>query len=362
MIIKKINESILSVTAEDPDDLLGLRRVLRNGDGMTGSTTRVLKLERDYSRPNKGERVRIRISITIEKISLDGTFGRLRVSGTISESSNDAVPHGSYHSLTIAVGDSVTITRGGKRVGGGWSPADRRILRGTASSGAGRRKGFVLVAIDTSVCGIARLYGTHLAVSPNVYSGIGGKRYKTSHKTEEFFGQIQQGVDTVLKNGDEVMLMGPGNTKRGFANHVESSKLSHGKEYNMRVIDGVDSGGEDGIYIFTRSEAMRQAMAGSKLAEVSRIIDEIMKCAHKKSSRYTMGYDETLAAAKLGAIDSLIFADGAFSEHNGEQKVVDLLNTAEAGGAKVYGVDSTTDIGLRATGLGGIVSLLRYAV
>lgn len=358
MIIKKISESVLSVTAEGPDDLLGLRRVLRDGDGMTGSTTRVLKLDRDYSRPNKGERVRIRISITIEKISLDGTFGRLRVSGTISESSNDSVPHGSYHSITITAGDSVTITRGGKRAGG-WSPIDLKILRGAASSGAGWNKGFVLVAMETGVCGIARLYGTHLAVSPNIYSGIGGKRYKTSHKTEEFFGHVRQGIDAVLKNGDEVLIMGPGNTKRGFANHI---KPPHGRTCgSIRVIDdGVDSGGEDGIYMFTRSEAMQQAMAGSKLAEASRIMDEIMECAHKKSPRYTMGYEETLKAARQGSVDSLIFSDGAF-KHDNEQEVVDLLNAAEAGGAKVYGVDSTTDIGLRATGLGGIVSLLRWA-
>ena len=31
-------------------------------------------------------------------------------------------------------------------------------------------------------------------------------------------------------------------------------------------------------------------------------------------------------------------------------------------GVKIYSVDSSTDIGLRVTGLGGIVSLLRYSL
>ncbi|KFM20235.1 Protein pelota [Marine Group I thaumarchaeote SCGC RSA3] len=34
----------------------------------------------------------------------------------------------------------------------------------------------------------------------------------------------------------------------------------------------------------------------------------------------------------------------------------------ESKGVKMYSVDSSTDIGLRVTGLGGIVSLLRYSI
>jgi len=34
----------------------------------------------------------------------------------------------------------------------------------------------------------------------------------------------------------------------------------------------------------------------------------------------------------------------------------------EAKGSKIYSVDETTDAGLRVTGLGGIISILRLAV
>jgi len=34
----------------------------------------------------------------------------------------------------------------------------------------------------------------------------------------------------------------------------------------------------------------------------------------------------------------------------------------EAKGSKVYSVDDTSDAGLRVTGLGGIISILRFAV
>ena len=125
-------------------------------------------------------------------------------------------------------------------------------------------------------------------------------------------------------------------------------------------MDGIDSGGEDGIYIFTKSQTMKEIMSDSKLAKVSSIIDEIMLLANKKSGKFTMGFDETFNANQIGAVESLVFSDKAIQDN--EQKMIDFLNDVESKGVKIYSVDSSTDIGLRVTGLGGIVSLLRYAI
>ena len=58
---------------------------------------------------------------------------------------------------------------------------------------------FVLVAIDTGDCGIARLRGTHLKFIPNIYSDSSGKRYKTNFNIEKCFEQVQQAVLTILQ-------------------------------------------------------------------------------------------------------------------------------------------------------------------
>jgi protein pelota len=73
-----------------------------------------------------------------------------------------------------------------------------------------------------------------------------------------------------------------------------------------------------------------------------------------------MGFDETFNANQIGAVESLVFSDKAIQDN--EQKMIDFLNDVESKGVKIYSVDSSTDIGLRVTGLGGIISLLRYAV
>ena len=344
MITKIIDDNSISVMPEDSDDLLNLRRIIKENDKVIGDTTRVQKQDKDYSRPDKGERIKVRLALTVEKISLDDVLDRLRVGGTISESSNESVPHGSHHSFIIKINDGITISK--KR----WTPIEKNLLVSSNS-----QVGFVLVAIDTGDCGIARLRGTHLEFIPNIYSGSGGKRYKTNFNIEKFFEQVQQAVSTVFKKGDSIVVFGPGETKKRFVNFIQKSQ-----KYKVQVVEGIDSGGEDGIYIFTKSQTMKEIMSDSNLAKVSSIIDEIMLLANKKSGKFTMGFDETFNANQIGAVESLVFSDKAIQDD--EQKMIDFLNDVESKGVKIYSVDSSTDIGLRVTGLGGIVSLLRYAI
>jgi len=344
MITKIIDENSISVIPEDSDDLLNLRRIIKENDRVIGDTTRVLKQDRDYARPDKGERIKVRIALTVEKISLDDVLDKLRVSGTISESSNESVPHGSHHSFILKINDGITISK--KK----WLPFEKKLLESSNN-----QIGFVLVAIDTADCGIARLRGTHLEFMPNMYSGSGGKRYKTNFNIEKFFDQVQQAILTILKKEDIVIIFGPGETKKRFSNHIQKSQ-----KFNVKVVEGIDSGGEDGIYIFTKSQSMKEIMSDSNLSKAALIIDEIMILANKKSRKFTMGFDETYNANQMGAVESLVFSDKAIQD--GEQRMVDFLNDVEEKGVKIYSVDSSTDIGLRVTGLGGIVSLLRYTI
>ena len=106
---------------------------------------------------------------------------------------------------------------------------------------------------------------------------------------------------------------------------------------------------------------MKEIMNESNLAKASSIIDQAMILAQKTSKKFTMGFDETFTANKLGAVESIVFSEKILQEHD-EQLIIDFLNEAEAKGVQIYSVDSTTDIGLRVTGLGGIISLLRYSL
>jgi protein pelota len=351
MIVKQsdISANAFLVIPEDSDDLFTLRRVITPGDYTIADTTRVIKQESDYSRPDRGERIKVRLTIRVDKIELDASVDRLRISGTITHTSNELVAKGVHHALSVQAGDMLTIDKAHK-----WQDIELKLLK---KSGDGAS--FVLVAIDTQEAAVARVTGTHVKIIPNIYSGQQGKRYAIKNPNlDTFFGDIAKTVSSVLAEGDRILIFGPGETHRRFYNALDRNGLP--KE-RSQTVEGVDVAGEDGVFVFLRSAAMKEVMSQSKLATVSAMLDQVMLMVSRGENRYAVGLKDISSAAEAKAIEAIIFSDSVFKSVD-EDSVVRLLNFVERYNAKTYAVDSSTDIGLRVSSLGGMVALLRYAM
>jgi len=155
------------------------------------------------------------------------------------------------------------------------------------------------------------------------------------------------------------VVFGPGETKKKFVNFLATTQ--NGQNHEINMIDGIDSSGEDGIHIFTKSKSMKEIISNSKLAKVSDIIDQVMFLANKNSRKFTMGLEVTRIANDYGAIDSVIYSEKAIHSHD-EQEIINFQTDEEAKGSEVYCVDETTDAGLRVTGHGGMSTILSFAV
>ena len=356
MISKEIASSsgkAIYIIPEDSDDLFTLRRIIKTGDIVVSDTTRVIKFEKEYSRPDR-ERVKIRVSVKVEKIGLDESIDRLRIAGTIMESNNSLVPKGTYHSVIVQMGNNIVVDKG-KR----WDDLDLKLLRSDIAGS------FIVVAIDTKEAGIAKITGTHLEIIPNIYSGQSGKYYthaaKNNPNIEVFFEEVYLSLNNILyEDGNyRLIVFGPGETKRRFYNFIMNKKSTF--KNKSTVIDGVDVAGEDGIMVFLRSPSLKEVMGSSKISIVSNLLDQIMLQVNRGEEKYAMGFAEVSAAIKMKSIDSLVFSDSIFKDLK-EEEIINLLNIAETYGANVYAVDSSTDIGLRVSALGGIIALLRYQI
>jgi len=91
------------------------------------------------------------------------------------------------------------------------------------------------------------------------------------------------------------------------------------------------------------------------------VLDQVMLMVNRGKQKFAMGLKEVSNAAALKAVETVVFSDLIFSASN-EEEVVKMLNSVESHGARVFAVDSSTDIGLRVSSLGGIVALLRYSI
>lgn len=347
------------VIPRDADDLFTLRRTIENGDYVVGDTTRVIKRVKQYGRPDRGERVKVSVSLRVENTALYDSVDRLRITGIITNTDNELVARGSHHSMTVRIDDTIMIEKERK-----WHDSELNIL-----TRSGNTQDFILVAIDTQEAAVAKVSGTHLKLIPNIYSGQSGKRYQTSRKNnpniESFFADVSRTIQSIMNNGGgtdacRAIIFGPGETKRRLHNFLDTEKYRFEKE-KLTIVDGVDVAGEDGIYVFLRSSALKEAMSSSKLAAVSSILDEVLRLVHKGESKYAMGMEEVTYATSIKNIESVVFSDAIFKTSD-EDAVLKILNSAENYGGKIYAVDSSTDIGLRVSSLGGIVALLRYSM
>mgnify|MGYP001147377746 CR=1 FL=1 len=121
------------------------------------------------------------------------------------------------------------------------------------------------------------------------------------------------------------------------------------------------SAGEDGIFVSLRSTSLKELLKVSKIGIVSSLLDKLIYLIHQSDPKYAIGVNEVRNAVDNKSIESLIYSN-AILEKLDEVEFIDLLNSTEAVGAKIYGVDASTDIGLRVSSLGGIVGLLRFAI
>ncbi len=354
MIVRdsKHSEKSKAISAEDLDDLFTLRRIIEINDTIITDTTRSIKQKSEFSRPDKGERVKIRILLRIETIKFDGTVDRIRIGGTILNSDNQLVPKGVHHSISIKVDDMIILEK--KQ----WKKIQADILKNSGNDTI-----YLLVSIDTQEAAIALVTGTHVKILPNIYSGQSGKRFQGSRKInaniESFFEEILLGIRSVTNlhaQKQMLILFGPGETKRRFFNFLA-------KEFNEKitVLEGIDVAGEDGIFVSLRSTSLKELLKASKIGIVSSMLDKLIYLIHSDDPKYAIGVKDVRNAVNNKSIESLIYSNSILEKLD-EGEFIDLLNSTEAVGAKIYGVDASTDIGLRVSSLGGIVGLLRFAI
>jgi protein pelota len=315
-------------------------------------TTRSIKQKSEFSRPDKGERVKIRILLRIETIKFDGTVDRIRIGGAILNSDNQLVPKGVHHSISIKVDDMIILEK--KQ----WKKIQADILKNSGNDTI-----YLLISIDIQEAAIALVTGTHVKILPNIYSGQSGKRFQGSRminaNIESFFEEILLGIRSVTNlhaQKQMLILFGPGETKRRFFNFLT-------KEFNenITVLEGIDVAGEDGIFVSLRSTSLKELLKASKIGIVSSLLDKLIYLIHSSDPKYAIGVNEVRNAVDNKSIESLIYSNSILEKLD-EVEFIDLLNSTEAVGAKIYGVDASTDIGLRVSSLGGIVGLLRFAI
>jgi protein pelota len=337
-----------SLIVEAPDDLWTLRRLISPGDTIVTKSSRVQKIEDEYSRPDRGERVKVTIALQVEEVSLDSSVGRLRVRGRIVEASDESVSKAGTHSVSISPGYGLTLRK--ER----WTSLHTSILN--SAKKLGRR--FLIVAIDRRDAGVGLLSGAHLSILATVESGATGKGVKEVD-TQPFLRKVVDVLKNSWSEGDLIVIAGPGHTKLALANQIASGG---GLGKDSVVVEGFDLSGADGVRGLIKFEGFREVARDSLLVEVQGVVDDVIKRIARGEGKVAYGIPRVKDAADAGAVDSCVVSDDVFSLRVSEADLVAVLNEVEQKGGRVFLCDSSLETGKQVSSFGGIVATLRYAL
>lgn len=351
MIVHRFHKAsgTVALTAQELDDLWAIRRITEVGDVVTSRTSRAVKQTGTYRRPDKGERVNVTISLEVETISFDGVLGRLRIAGKILESSHELITTGTHHSTIIPIESRFDLKKRS------WSPLYWKIIREGNSP-----QEVLLISIDRTEAGLGSLSGTRLHLFPSIRSGLGGKMYGNDRISwKNFFEKIYYVIQRGRLEDLQIIVMGPGPTKTLFHKFLEERN----RRLKITVVDGIDTTGEDGIFMSLKSESIRTAIGDVKMNLVYEALEEVVRRIGRDDDRIALGFREVDRAADRGAVDNVLISDKVFEmERIPEQKLVDLVNKVESQGGVSFLLDHSTPIGEQASTLGGILASLRFSL
>ena len=353
---KNLKKGIVKLVPTTLDDLWHLYNVIYKGDLVFARTTREMKADSEYARPQKGKRIPVFIGIATEEVSWDRSLNRLRVRGRIQEAPEDIAGRGSHHTLNIAINKPVTIVK------------ERWLKHQVERLERARRfeaPPVIVVSIDTEECCIAVIRQYGVDVQAENKANLPGK-LEAERRAEALQGYFKRAL-TALRvtwenNHCAVVVIGVGFVKDQFARYVRDAD----PEIAEAVVEvkSVNSGGVVGVQEALRSGVLESALKHIRIAEESKAVEEVLARLGKNSSNVAYGSEQVCQASSFGAVETLLVADFTIRDASDEGRLdlEKLVQGVEDKGGEVIVVSVEHEAGRKLLALGGVAALLRFSV
>jgi len=350
----KLKKGIIKVVPERLDDLWHLYNVITKGDEVRARTTREKKVDERYARPKRGRRVSVFLSVRVQKVLWDRTLNRLRIHGIVCKAPEKLDVTGSHHSINVALNKPITIVKTR------W--LNHQIDRLKRASQPKVMPLIVTSIDDEEYCvAILRQYG--IDVKAEEKTRLPGKleAEKRTKATREFFKNAMNALEEVwMRLRSPIVILGPGFIKNDFVKYINSKS----SDVASAIIDvkGVNSAGLAGIQEALRSGVFTKAMKHVRIAEETRVMEEVLTRLGKSRLDVTYGLSDVEKASGFGAIARLLLADVKLREASDEKRIAleGLMREVEERGGEVTIISAEHEAGAKLLSLGGIAALLRF--
>lgn len=226
---------------------------------------------------------------------------------------------------------------------------------------------YALIVIDKGEATVGLLIGSAIKVIRNMQSTVPGK-FKAGGQSAQRFARIREGAAvefykrvadvtiaefTFMKELKGIIVGGPGTTKNNF---VDGNYMNDEIKKKIIGIKDITYTSPSGLYELV--DKSQDLLANDEIMTERRALQEFFKTIATKSNMVVYGYERTLNALAMSAIDKLILIDSEVSDEQ-MQEMVDLADNSKT---EVILVTDKTPEGMQYKGLTGIGGTLRFPI
>jgi len=343
---------------ETLDDLWYLKSILEKGDEITGVSYRRIKDDTKL-RADKGERVKVKLTIALEEVELSKEAAVLRLRGKIKASTDEAVPLENYHTIEAGVGDSIALKKEKYK---SWQL--ERLKEAEKSSRAGV---ILIVAIEEGEAEFAVLRGYGIEHVLRITRSLGGKRadeksYSSAYS--QFISEVAEKIFEIAKKEEikSVIVAGPGFAKDKLGERIKGMQELEKKKKFALYIESAGSGGKPAIQEVMKKGTVEKIAMESRIAYETRTVEEVLSEIGKGSRNAAYGIKEVERAVELCSARAVLISESLLQAPPYSYNFDALIEKARSCKAEILIVSGRHEAGEKLQAIGGIAALLRFPV
>jgi protein pelota len=331
----------IKLRVENPDDLWHLHNLLLRGDLVRASTTRREEVKSDKVRPERGEKVRVTLTIRVEDVEFQAFSDRLRISGVIVEGPQDL---GRHHTLNVGVDDVLSIIKTWK---------GHEIRRIDEAVAAAQKPLVAFLSLDDEEALIAQLRQYGVRELATMHAPGHGKMFPSGDARTVFFDDILTQLRTT-DIGEALVVLGPGFTREAFVEYLKAREPAMAAKVHGH---GTAHAGMQGIQEALKAGVGAKVFGESRVAYETGLVEELLE-ALATNRPVAYGPAEVDEATQAGAVETLLVSDAVVRDPG----IEDLMRAVESARGAVVLVSRHHEAGKKLEALGGIAAILRFAI
>src|SRR2546422_4286702 len=251
----------IKVRVENADDLWHLHNLVLPGDLVRASTYRREEVKTDKVRPERGEKVRVTLTIRVESVEFQAFSDRLRITGVIVEGPQDL---GRHHTLNVAVDDGLSVIKT-------WQTHELRRMEEAVAAAQKPQVTFLSLDDEEALLAHLRQYGVRELAT--IRAPGHGKMFPSGDARSVYFDEILTKL-RVTEIGEALVLVGPGFTRDAFLEYLKAREPALVSKVHTH---GTAQAGMQGIQEALKAGVCEKYFGDSRVGDGALLVEKLQE-------------------------------------------------------------------------------------